>query len=206
MGALMTTTTRRGFSWRPCIDAVASVIRPVLAALTLLLVFGSGASAAAATSPAPAIRRPAQTLLDQLIGTWDVDYAVYDEHGNVKHYHGAATYRWILDGAAIEETWSDYHGRETQPYGTTIEFYDGKHDRWTAIWIYPGQGMYYALSGGETDGRILLTGRDQEGALQRWSDEDFRTNTFTGRFEVSKDGGKTWRLVGVNHMQRLGTR
>jgi hypothetical protein len=83
-----------------------------------------------------------------------------------------------------------------------IDFYDAQHDRWTPIWIYPKQGQHYALSGGETDGRIVLAGRDQEGVLQRWSDGDFRGNTFIGRFEASKDGGKTWRLVGVNHMRK----
>lgn len=175
-----------------------------MSALIVLLLASSGTPAARATNTPQATRRPAQALLDRLIGTWDVDYAVYDEHGNVKHYLGAAKYRWILGGAAIEETWSDYHGRQTQPYGTVIEFYDSKHDRWTAIWIYPEQGMYFAVSGGETDGRIVLTGRDQEGALQRWSDGDFRKDTFIGRFEVSRDSGKTWRLAGVNHMRRLG--
>ena len=75
----------------------------------------------------------------------------------------------------------------------------------TALWVYPEQGMYYSVSGGEEDGRIVLTGEDQQGVMQRWSDEDFRSNSFVGRFEVSKDGGKTWRLVGLNHMQRQGT-
>jgi hypothetical protein len=32
----------------------------------------------------------------------------------------------------------------------------------------------------------------------------FPQQLVVGRFEVSKDGGKTWRLVGVNHMQRHG--
>ena len=59
-----------------------------------------------------------------------------------------------------------------------------------------------SLSESEVDGRIVLTGNDQEGVLQRWSNQDFRSDSFVGRFEVSKDGGKTWRLVGVNHMQR----
>lgn len=195
----MATTTGCGLMQR-----LASMTRAAFSALILLLIAGSGAWAAAAKSPAQGSRRPTQTLLDHLIGTWDVDYAVYDEHGSVRHYLGAATYRWILDGAAIEETWSDYHGRKTQPYAKIIDFYDSKHGRWTAIWIYPQQGEYYALSGGEMDGRIVLTGRDQEGALQCWSDGDFHDNTFVGRFEASKDGGRTWRLVGVNHMRRVG--
>lgn len=149
-------------------------------------------------------KRPDRAILDRMIGNWNVDYAIYDEHGNVKHYLGTARYHWILDGAAIQEIWtSDYHGRKRQPYGTTIEFYDGTRHCWTAMWIFPEKGMYYSLSGGETDGSILLLGRDQEGVLQRWSTGDFRQDSFVGRFEISKDGGKTWRLVGINHMYRM---
>lgn len=177
-------------------------MRTLLSTLALLILAGPAASAAAAANPEQANRRPEQTLLDRLIGTWDVDYTIYDENGSVRHYLGTAVYQRILGGAAIQEIWSDSHGRSTQPYGTTLEFFDGKRNRWTALWVYPQQGMYYSVSGGETGGRIVLTGEDQTGVMQRWSDEDFRSNSFTGRFEVSKDGGKTWRLVGVNHMQR----
>ena len=180
-------------------------MRILLSALALLIL-ASPAASAAATSPEQANRRPEQTLLDRLIGTWDVDYTLYDANGSVRHYLGTAVYQPILGGAAIQEIWSDSHGRSSQPYGTTLEFYDGKRSRWTALWIYPAQGMYYSVSGGETGGRIVLTGEDQEGVMQRWSEEDFRSNSFVGRFEVSKDGGKTWRLVGVNHMQRHGAR
>jgi hypothetical protein len=177
--------------------------------LTMLFSSSFFATASAATAESatpksePAFSRPAKNLLDQLIGDWDVDYAIYDEKGGVKHYLGTANYRTILDGAAIQEIWtSDYHGQKAQPYGTTIEFYDNKRGRWTAMWIFPEQGVYFSVSGGEVDGRIVLTGNDQQGVLQRWSSQDFKADSFTGRFEISKDGGKTWRLVGVNAMQR----
>lgn len=154
----------------------------------------------------PTFQRPEKKLLEQMIGDWDVDYAIYDEHGGVRHNLGTASYRWILDGAAIQEIWtSDYHGRKAEAYGTTLEFYDAKRQSWTAVWIYPDQSMYYSVGGGEVDGRIVLTGNDQQGVLQRWSSQDFQGDSFVGRFEISKDGGKTWRLVGVNHMQRHKT-
>jgi hypothetical protein len=164
---------------------------------------GAAAPGAGRAKSEPTYQRPDKKLLDQMIGDWDVDYAIYDEHGGVRHYLGTASFRWILDDKAIQEIWtSDYRGRKTQPYGTTLEFYDAKRQSWTAVWIYPEQSMYFSVGGGEVDGRIVLTGNDQEGVLQRWSNQDFRSDSFVGRFEVSKDGGKTWRLVGVNHMQR----
>ena len=147
--------------------------------------------------------RPDPKVLDKVIGTWDVDYSIYDKQGRVKHYLGTATYQWILDGAAIQETWtSDYHGRKTQPYGTTIEFFDPARDHWTAIWIYPEKGMYYSLSGGVVEGQIVLTGPDQEGSLERWSTGEFAQDSFVGHFDISNDGGKTWRPIGINQMRR----
>ena len=64
--------------------------------------------------------------------------------------------------------------------------------------------MYYSVSGGEAEGHIVLSGTDQDGLLQRWSNGEFRANSFVGRFDVSRDGGKTWRLVGINQMHRHG--
>jgi hypothetical protein len=158
------------------------------------------------TESGPPSGRPEQKLLDQMIGSWDVDYAIYDDQGHVKHYLGTATYRWILERAAIQEVWtSNYRGRRTQPYGTTLEFFDAARKSWTAIWIYPEKGMYYPLSGGEAEGHIVLSGTDQEGLLQCWSNGDFRANSFVGSFNVSRDGGKTWRLVGINQMHRHAT-
>jgi hypothetical protein len=100
---------------------------------------------------------------------------------------------------------SDYHNKDPQPYGTMIDFYDVKHQRWTAVWVYPEQGMTTVVSGGEIDGRIVLTGPDEAGAIQRWSYSDIQTDSFLGRFESSNDEGKTWRLLSVSHMHRHRT-
>ena len=144
-----------------------------------------------------------RALFDRLIGTWDVSYEIYDKDGHVRLCRGGVTYAWILDGGALQEIWtSDAHDKEPQPYGTTISFYDGKRQRWTAIWIYPAQAMSLIVSGNAVDGGIELTGHDGAGAIQRWLLNDFQAESFTGRFDTSNDEGKTWRLLGVNHMRR----
>jgi hypothetical protein len=146
---------------------------------------------------------PESALFGRLVGTWDVSYELYDKDGSVRHYRGQVTYNWILDGGAMQEIWtSDAHNKEPQPYGTTIGFYDGKRQRWTSVWIYPAQGMTTVVSGGEVDGNIVLTGRDEAGAMQRWSINDIKSDSFVGRFESSNDEGKTWRLLGVNYVRR----
>jgi hypothetical protein len=54
------------------------------------------------------------------------------------------------------------------------------------------------------DGHIVLTGRDPDGTMQRWSVDNVRADSFDWHFESSKDEGKTWRLAGVNHMHLHG--
>jgi hypothetical protein len=143
---------------------------------------------------------------EQFIGTWDVSYEIYDKNGNIRHNLGQVVCSWIIPGQALQEVWSgDSHSRDFQPYGTTIGFLDQKHGQWTEVWIYPEQGMTTVVSGGEEHGGIVLTGRNAAGALERWSTIDIRPNSYVSRFEVSEDGGKTWRLVGVNHTTRHGS-
>jgi hypothetical protein len=160
------------------------------------------------TDPHPAAtgqeaKMPGREMYDRFVGTWDVNYEIYDKDGRVRPYHGQATYNWILDGGAMQEVWtSDAHNKDPRPYGTTIDFYDGKRQLWTTVWIYPAQGMTTVVTGHEVDGGIVLTGRDEAGAIQRWSINDIQTDSFVGRFESSNDEGKTWRLLGVNHMHR----
>jgi len=144
-------------------------------------------------------------LFDRLAGTWDVGYDIYDKDGKVRSYHGQVIYSRILDGGALQEIWtSDAHDRQPQPYSTTISFLDSKRQRWTEVWVYPAKGYTSILNGGETDSGIVLTGRDTDGTIQRTTMQDIQADSFDCRFESSSDEGKTWRLVGVNHMHLHG--
>ena len=144
-----------------------------------------------------------KALFERLVGTWDVSYEIFDKDGKTRTYSGQATYKWILDGQALQEVWtSDSLNKVPQPYSTTIGFQDGKRDRWTEVWIYPAQGVTLSVSGVSEGDRIVLTGRDDAGAAQRWQIDEFQPDSFVYHFEMSSDEGKTWRPVGVNHMRR----
>ena len=144
-----------------------------------------------------------ETLFDRLVGTWDVVYEIFDKDGKTRTYRGQVIYGWILDGQALQEIWtSDSHNKEAKPYGTAIGFHDGKRNLWTLVWIYPAQGSTLSVSGAAEEGRIVLTGRDQNGANQRWEINDIQGDSFVSHFEISTDDGKTWRALGVNHMRR----
>ena len=151
----------------------------------------------------PQARVPQSALFGRFVGTWDVSYETYDKDGSVRRNRGQVIFGWILDGWALQEIWtSDAHDKEPKPFGTSIRFYDSKRQRWTEVWIYPAQGMTTIMSGGEGDGRIVLTGHDDAGAMMRWSFNDIKTDSFVWRGELSNDEGKTWRLQGENHIHR----
>jgi hypothetical protein len=153
-------------------------------------------------TPGLEAKAPERAMFDRMIGSWDVTYEIYDKDGKVRRLPGQVTYGWILDGKALQEIWSDLDGKQVKPYATTIGYSDAKHGRWTAAWIYPAAGMPTIVSGGVENGRLVLTGHDQDGALQRWSIDGVQADAFVARYESSEDEGKTWRLVGVNHMRR----
>lgn len=149
------------------------------------------------------IKPPESKRYDRFIGTWDVRYEIYDKHGGVRHYRGQVIYSWILDGRALQEIWTgNAHDEQFQPYGTLIGFHDSKHQCWKEVWLYPEQGVATVVCGTEADGRIVLTGRNEAGAMERWTTSDIQANSFVARFEISDDAGKTWRLVGVNYTHR----
>ena len=163
----------------------------------------SNDDASHAVSHASAASAANKALFERLVGTWDVSYEIFDKDGKTRTYRGEVTYKWILDGQALQEVWtSDSLNKVPQPYSTTIGFQDGKRDRWTEVWIYPAQGMTLSVSGVAEAERIVLTGRDDAGANQRWEIDDIQADSFVYHFEISTDEGKTWRALGVNHMRR----
>src|SRR5229473_1280005 len=88
-------------------------------------------------------------LFDRLAGTWDVTYDIYGKDGALSLYHGQVFYNRILNGDTRQ--------------------------RWTAVYIFPAKGYSSIVSGGEADGRIVLTGRDPDGTMQRWSIDNVGT-------------------------------
>jgi hypothetical protein len=129
----------------------------------------------------PQAKVPESTLFGRLVGTWDVNYELCKNLDLGLPQQGSPTLRY-----------DDRLLRCQAP-------------AWTAVWVYPEQGMTTVVSGGEIDGRIVLTGPDEAGAIQRWSYSDIQTDSFLGRFQSSNDEGKTWRLLSVSHMHRHRT-
>ena len=163
----------------------------------------AGAHSELAAAAEPTTKIPHNTLFDQLVCTWDVRYELFDKDGKVRRDRGQVRYSWILNGKALQEIWSyDSENKDLQPFGTTIDFYDLKRQRWTAVWIYPAQGLTSIMTGAEVNGSLVLTGRNESGTLERWSTSVARPDSVAVRADISDDEGKTWPPLGVSYLQR----
>src|SRR5207245_2551431 len=66
----------------------------------------AGAHSELAAAAEPTTKIPHNTLFDQLVGTWDVRYELFDKDGKVRRDRGQVRYSWILNGKALQEIWS----------------------------------------------------------------------------------------------------
>lgn len=177
-------------------DSVSS-LPPRATIREILLEPAHASTAESSTTPAR------NALFEQLIGTWDVRYEYMDKDSKARSDAGQVHYRWILDGQALHETWTAKSAKgEQQPFGTTIDYYDPKRQRWTAVWVYPSEGTTLIMTGGDVNGSFVLTGHNESGALERWSTSIVDHDSIVIRAETTSDDGKSWQPLGVSHLQR----
>lgn len=159
-----------------------------------------------ASGPHPALGEAAR-LFDRFVGTWDCDFAFHADDGTVSHGAGEVLVGWILDGRAVQDIWIGYpkpgsHAERT--IGTTVRVFDAKAKLWRVVWVAASLGSIITLEGGAEGDRIVLRGKDTDGAQLRWSFNDITNDSFVWRGEQSRDGGKTWRLQEEHRMHRRG--
>lgn len=156
-----------------------------------------------AMGPAPSLGNQAK-VFGRFVGTWNVDYGEIAEDGKVTHFKGELVVGWVMDGHALQDLFIAYptakHKERTM--GTTIRFFDRKSGKWHVVYVEPPTNTVVELTGGQVGDRIILYGKDRNGALMRWSFNDIKENSFVWRDEKSRDGGKTWRLTEEHHMTR----
>ncbi|HET7175262.1 MAG TPA: hypothetical protein VFK21_04565 [Gammaproteobacteria bacterium] len=156
-----------------------------------------------ALGPSPALGDQAK-VFGRFVGTWDVDYGEIGADGKVTHFPGELVVGWVMDGHALQDLFIAYPsaaGKE-RTMGTTLRFVDSKSGKWHVVYIEPPSNTIFELTGGQEGDRIVLYGKDKDGTLARWSFNDIKNDSFTWRDEMSRDGGKTWRLTEEHHMKR----
>jgi hypothetical protein len=156
-----------------------------------------------ASGPHPSLGDGARAF-DQLVGTWDCAYTFYLPGGEVRRSTGELRFGWILDGRAMQDLWITYPVRsgDERKIGTSIRFLDGNAGVWRVVFVSPGFNAVIMVEGNVEGDRIVLRGRDSDGAMIRWSFNDIRPDAFLWRGETSRDGGKTWLLEEEHRMTR----
>jgi len=156
-----------------------------------------------ASSPYPSLGDEAR-VFDRFVGIWECDYSFHLDDGSVRHKKGELLVGWILDGRAVQDIFITYPGESEKDrrMGTTIRFFDTALKQWRIVFISPQFNYVVTVQGGSVGDRIVLRGRDTDGAPIRWSFNDIKPNSFVWRGEKSHDDGKTWKLEEEHHMKR----
>jgi hypothetical protein len=146
-------------------------------------------------------------VFGRLVGTWDVEYTDFSKNGKVTHRSGEFLVGWVMDGRAIQDLFIIHPSTAHKEgfIGTTLRYFDPKSGTWSVTFIDPENGAVETLKGGALgDDRIVLLSQNTDGKVSRWSFEDIRPDSWVFRDERSSDGGKTWRLLEVDHLKRRG--
>jgi len=160
-------------------------------------------SALQAVGPHPSLGDQAQ-VFGRFVGSWDANYTNHTENGGTTHYSGEVILGWIIDGRATQDIFSAYPTKPgtERSIGTTLRYYDIKTKQWCIVFIAPMFNSVTVMKGGLVGDRIVLLGKDDAGNSLRWSFNDIKSDSFTWRGEISRDGGKTWFLQEEHHMTR----
>ena len=159
-----------------------------------------------APGPHPSLGDQAR-LFDRFVGSWDCEYSIFADDGAATRFSGELLFGWILDGRALQDIWISYPrsgaGAERN-IGTSVRIFDEKSGEWRVVWVAASFGSMITLHGGAEGDRIVLRGTDNDGSELRWSFNDIRPDSFVWRGELSRHGGKSWRLQEEHRMRRRG--
>jgi hypothetical protein len=155
-------------------------------------------SALYADGPAPD-RADKMQLYGWLIGSWEMDATVHSDDGAQHRAKGTINFGWVLDGRAIQDVWilpGFFHG-------TTLRVYDPGLDAWHILWSDPLKQYFTRQLGRARGSDIVQEGQNAAGETLRWSFTDITPDRFRWLGEISKDGGRTWRLQAEFQVRRI---
>lgn len=148
-----------------------------------------GAAPAAAQQPAPPPSCSAAEYrqFDFWVGTWDV----LNPQGQRV---GGNTIDTVLGGCALHEQWRSAGANA----GFSYNMYDRRTGRWHQTWV-DNNGLLLVLDGGLDGTSMVLSGpgRSPQGQeiVNRITWTPLAADSVRQRWEVSADGGGTWRTV-----------
>jgi hypothetical protein len=157
-----------------------------------------------ATGPHPSLGDQAK-VFGRLVGTWDGEYTMFSKDGKTTQSSGEWIFGWVMDGRAMQDLFIIHPseaGKERY-IGSSLRYFDPKSQTWSVIFVDPEYGSVQTVTGGAVaDDRIVLLSKDTDDKKSRWSFDDIRPDSWVFRDEASSDGGKSWRLLELDHFKR----
>jgi hypothetical protein len=148
----------------------------------------------AQTNPCP---RPENQQFEFWAGTWTGTWQ--DQEG--KSFTGTNRIEWVLGGCVLQENFEDPTGGLV---GKSWSVYDPNQKKWKQTWV-DNQGSYQDLAGERQDGKMIL---EREALIQgqtrrqRMTFYNIAADSFDWDWEISSDGGATWKLGWRIHYTR----
>jgi hypothetical protein len=149
--------------------------------------------------PAPD-RAEKMGLYGWLVGRWEMDAVYHRDDGATRRGRGEIHFGWVLAGRAIQDVWVvPPRDQQSEPpawgdfYGTTLRVYDPGLDAWHILWIDPVKQLYTRQIGRARGNDIVQDGKDDSGAMVRWSFTEITPDSFHWLGERSHDGAR-WRM------------
>jgi hypothetical protein len=171
---------------------------------TLILVFALALAASAraqgqqqqqsqpAQRPAPCVA-PEFRQFDFWIGQWTVAGQDGKEQGQSQITREAG-------GCAVNEYWQGAGG----PPGVSINYFDRRDGKWHQHWVGGGGAVLHLA--GNSDGKAMVMSGERDTPQGRDADRITWTPLADGRvsqrWDISTDGGKTWRTTFLGYYTR----
>ena len=130
---------------------------------------------------------------DFWLGKWE---ASWDEPDGKKG-KGTNHIHYTLDGKVIQENFEILEGQSKGFKGMSISVFNPKKKEWHQAWA-DNQGGYFDFTG-ERDGekryfKTAVVKKGDKEIIQRMVFYDITKKSMTWDWELSTDGGKTWKL------------
>lgn len=166
--------------------------------LSVLIALPAAAPAGQAQSTLDsACAAPEHRQFDFWIGSWTVT----DTAGGVQGHNDITR---IAGGCGLREHWRGAQGTE----GMSLNVWQPALGRWTQFWV--GTGVVLHLTGGlDARGHMVLAGerRTPTGMVRdRVTWEPMPSGAVRQVWDVSSDGGATWRRIFTGIYRRAGAR
>lgn len=160
----------------------------------------------AASEPEPELADKLM-LYGRFVGSWDVDGVYFDEEDGTRTREQRAEWHfsWVLGGRGVQDVLYAV-GAPPERFGTTLRCYDHAADLWHVTWMAPASTQFVHLVGRELDGRIEQIGQSPDSTrIERWTFSEITDESFLWQGEVSRDEGKTWRVIQEMRATRQAT-